>query len=178
MLPTNDTRRGFLKLLTAALMAVLALCLLVPAIAYVCSPIWRRRDPEGADDTFSDVCALADLPAGKWQLLTLEVVRRNGWAQTKSRRSIWVRRPADGSQSVAVLSPICPHLGCPIDWRPERSEFVCPCHKGTFDVEGRVTAGPPPRRMDTLETEVRDGRLRVRWQDFKIGVAERTPVGV
>jgi hypothetical protein len=29
--------------------------------------------------------------------------------------------------------------------------------------------------MDPLEYEVRAGRLWVRWQDFKIGVAERIP---
>jgi hypothetical protein len=30
--------------------------------------------------------------------------------------------------------------------------------------------------MDPLPFEVRAGRLRVRWQDFKIGVSERIPV--
>jgi hypothetical protein len=32
--------------------------------------------------------------------------------------------------------------------------------------------------MDPLEFEVRAGRLWVRWQDFKIGVAEHVPVSV
>jgi hypothetical protein len=30
--------------------------------------------------------------------------------------------------------------------------------------------------MDPLEFEVRDGRLWVRWQDFRIGVAQHVPV--
>jgi hypothetical protein len=32
--------------------------------------------------------------------------------------------------------------------------------------------------MDPLEFEVRQGRLWVRWQDFKIGVPERIAVSV
>jgi hypothetical protein len=41
---------------------------------------------------------------------------------------------------------------------------------------GRRTGGPPPRSMDLLPFEVRSGRLWVRWQDFKPGVADRVPV--
>jgi hypothetical protein len=32
--------------------------------------------------------------------------------------------------------------------------------------------------MDPLDYEVRASRLWIRWQDFKIGVAERVPVNV
>ena len=72
-----------------------------------------------------------------------------------------------------MFSPICTHLGCPINWQPERQHFLCPCHGGTFDPQGLVTGGPPPRGMDALEFQVRSGQLWVRWQDFKIGVAQR-----
>jgi menaquinol-cytochrome c reductase iron-sulfur subunit len=173
-----ESRRGFLSFLTNALLAVLALCLLVPAFIYLCSPLWRRRGTAGAGEGFSDAGAVADLPAGKWQLVTVELVRQDGWETTRTRRAVWVRRSAEGEHDVTVLSPICPHLGCPIDWNPERSEFMCPCHKGAFDAAGKLVSGPPPRGMDVLESEVRAGRLLVRWQDFKIGVAESIPVQV
>ena len=75
-----------------------------------------------------------------------------------------------------MLSPLCPHLGCPINWHPDRSRFECPCHGGTFDAARERQGGPPPRPMDSLEHEVRAGRLWVRWQDLKIGVPERVPV--
>ena len=49
---------------------------------------------------------------------------------------------------IEVLSSICPHLGCPLNWHPDHAEFVCPCHGGVFDAHGRHVAGPPPRSMD------------------------------
>jgi menaquinol-cytochrome c reductase iron-sulfur subunit len=167
-----------LSFLTRALTGVLGLCLAAPAIAYVTSPLWRRRGSGGSGADFSDAGALADLPVGEWRAVTVEVVRRDGWETTRTRRTAWVRRSAEGEPAVTVLSPICPHLGCPITWSPTRAQFVCPCHKGTFDGDGGLVSGSPPRGMDALEWEVRSGRLFVRWQDFKIGAARRSPVEV
>jgi Rieske Fe-S protein len=178
MLNNGDSRRSFLSFLTKALLGVIGLCLAAPAIAYVASPLWKRRRTAGPDAEFADAGALADLPVGDWRAVTLEVVRRDGWETTRTRRTVWVRRSAGGDRDVLVLSPICPHLGCPINWSPDRSEFACPCHKGTFDASGQLVSGPPPRGMDSLEWEVRAGRLFVRWQDFKIGVARPVPVEV
>jgi menaquinol-cytochrome c reductase iron-sulfur subunit len=175
---SGESRRSFLSSLTKVLTGVIGLCLAAPAIAYVTSPLWKRREANGSGSDFSDAGALADLPPGEWRAVTVEVVRRDGWETTRTRRTAWVRRSAEGDAAVTVLSPICPHLGCPINWSPDRAAFVCPCHKGTFDGDGGLVSGPPPRGMDALVWELRAGRLFVRWQDFKIGVAQRSPVEV
>ena len=121
--------------------------------------------------------AIADLPVGQWRLVTIEVVRQDGWQQkSRMQHAVWVRRSAGADPPAIVLSPICPHLGCPIEWRPDQSEFVCPCHKGTFTGDGEVVGGPPPRGMDELPSKVRAGRLPVQWREFKNGVAERVPI--
>jgi menaquinol-cytochrome c reductase iron-sulfur subunit len=174
-MPGNrEHRRGFLNFVTSALLALLGLCLALPAIAYFCSPLWRKRGAAASEEGFSDAGAVADLPVGKWQLVTVEVVRQDGWEKSRTRRSVWVRRSAEGE--VGVLSPICPHLGCPVHWDTEHGNFLCPCHKGVFDATGRLVGGPPPRGMDGLDSEVRAGRLLVRWQDFQIGVPGRLPI--
>jgi menaquinol-cytochrome c reductase iron-sulfur subunit len=174
MTNTGKNRRGFLSFATKLLVGIISLCFLVPALVYLWAPLRRKR---GAGETaFQNVGPLADLPLGEWHLLSLEVESQNGWEKTTSRRSVWVRRQPDGDGGITVLSSICPHLGCPTNWHPDQGQFLCPCHKGTFDAEGRYVSGPPPRGLDNLEWEVRGGRLWVRWQDFKIGVAERVPV--
>jgi Rieske Fe-S protein len=177
MSTSGTNRRGFLDYVTGLLLAVLGLLVAVPAIAYFLGPL-RRRPAGGAAPGFVDLGPVADLPVGEWSLRTLEVLQENGWQKGRVRHSVWVRRLGQGDQAFTVLSPICPHLGCPINWHPDRSQFNCPCHGGTFDADGRQVGGPPPRPMDPLDFEVRAGRLRVRWQDFKIGVAERIPVSV
>jgi Rieske Fe-S protein len=132
---------------------------------------------ERVEEGFSDAGAIGDLPVGQWRLVTIEVVRRDGWQQkARTPHAVWVRRSAAADPPATVLSPICPHLGCQIDWQQDRSQFVCPCHKGIFFDNGDLMAGPPPRGMDELPLKVRAGRLLVQWRDFKSGVAERAPV--
>ncbi|HEV3235869.1 MAG TPA: ubiquinol-cytochrome c reductase iron-sulfur subunit [Gemmataceae bacterium] len=174
----GNSRRSFLSFLTTALLAVIAFCLATPVVAYIWAPLRRKGGSEvGAD--FSDAGPLTDLPAGKWSLLTIDVVRQDGWEISRTQRSVYARRSASNEpEAVTVLSPICPHLGCPINLDATKSEFKCPCHQGLFNDVGAWVSGPPPRGMDPLEHEIRAERLWVRWQDFKIGVPERVPVEI
>jgi menaquinol-cytochrome c reductase iron-sulfur subunit len=171
------SRRSFLSLLTKALLALIAFCLATPVVAYIWAPLRRKKGGPDAGADFSDAGPLADIPAGKWSLVTIDVVRQDGWEKSRTQRSVYVRKSA-GNNPVTVLSPICPHLGCPINLDASKSEFKCPCHQGLFNDSGAWVSGPPPRSMDSLEHEIRADRLWVRWQDFKIGVPERVPVEI
>jgi menaquinol-cytochrome c reductase iron-sulfur subunit len=178
MANTDSNRRWFLGCLTNLVMAVVGLIVAIPALCYFLSPLRRRPGADGAEAVFQDAGPLSDIAVGQWRLLSMEMVHRDGWRTNRVRHAVWVRRRGEGSEGMMVLSSLCPHLACPINWYPDQRQFNCPCHGGVFDVDGRHTGGPPPRSMDPLEFEVRAGRLWVRWQDFKIGVAERVPVSV
>jgi Rieske Fe-S protein len=172
-MPATD-RRTFLGYCTGLLMAVIGLLVAVPALAYLVAPLRRKRGEGDTGPSLQDVGPLAGYPPGEWCLRALEVEKVDGWKKTTVRHAVWVRR--QGEQDVTVLSSICPHLGCPINWHPDEGKFACPCHGGVFHTDGSRVAGPPPRAMDPLDFEIRGGRLWVRWQDFKIGVPERVPV--
>jgi nitrite reductase/ring-hydroxylating ferredoxin subunit len=63
----------------------------------------------------------------------------------------------------------CTHLACPVYYSRDERRLECPCHEGAFDVAtGNVLYGPPPRPLDTIEVEVRNGQV------WAIG---RTPAG-
>ena len=54
----------------------------------------------------------------------------------------------------------CTHLACPVYYSRDHQRFECPCHEGAFDVAtGDVLYGPPPRALDTIDIEVRDGQV-------------------
>jgi Rieske Fe-S protein len=178
MANAGSSRRGFLSFLTELVLAIIALIVAVPAFGYLLAPLRRKAGAAEGATPFLDAGHLADFSVGQWRLVALDLVQEDGWKKTRVRHSVWVLRQKDAGQGVVVLSTICPHLGCPINWHTDQSQFVCPCHGGVFSADGRHISGPPPRNMDSLESEVRDGRLWVRWQDFKIGVAERIPVSV
>ena len=56
-----------------------------------------------------------------------------------------------------VLSPICSHLGCSVNWNFVDNEFDCPCHGGRYDMTGRVIGGPPPKSLTRLPHLVKNG---------------------
>jgi Rieske Fe-S protein len=178
MANSRTDRRRFLSLFTGLVMAIIGLLVAIPALGYFFGPLRRKPGAAGAGAAFEDAGPLSEIPLRQWRLLSLETVRQDGWKRTRIRHGIWVRREDERQEGITVLSSICPHLGCPINWHHDQAQFNCPCHGGLFDADGRHTGGPPPRGMDPLEFEVRAGRLWVKWQDFRIGVAERVPVSV
>jgi menaquinol-cytochrome c reductase iron-sulfur subunit len=169
-------RRRFLEFCTNALLTVLGLLVIVPGFAYFLAPLRNRLRKTKADSSFQSAGTLDSLPVGQWKLVSFETLDQDGWEKVRGRHAVWVRRESGTVNEIRVLSPICPHLGCPINWQPDRQEFLCPCHGGRFDVQGQQIAGPPPRAMDPIEFHIENGQLLVRWQDFKIGVADRVPV--
>ena len=58
-------------------------------------------------------------------------------------------------------SLLCPHYGCRVSWRPERSQYVCACHQGAFDAQGRPVSGPPTRPLRAVAVVVEGTDLLV-----------------
>ncbi len=61
-----------------------------------------------------------------------------------------------------ALSTVCTHLGCLVAWVPRSHQLACPCHRGSFDLEGNVIEGPPPRPLTTFPVAVQGDRVVVR----------------
>jgi Rieske Fe-S protein len=152
-----------LGFLANSLFAVIGLFHAVLGLAYFGAPLRTKQGGGDSSGNFVDAGPLSNLPLSEWRLLTLDVMRQDGWEKTRTSYSVWVYRRTLGDDGVTVLSSLCPHLGCPISWRKEQEQFVCPCHNGTFDGHGGPIKGPSPRGMDSLAFEVRGGRLWVQW---------------
>jgi menaquinol-cytochrome c reductase iron-sulfur subunit len=100
---------------------------------------------------------------------------RDAYIQERVPRMVWAVKRAGGE--VVTYSPVCPHLGCEYFWDPGSSKFVCPCHDSTWNVEGQRLSGPTPRNLDALPSQVKDGMLLVRWEQFRTGTAEQIRIG-
>jgi cytochrome b6-f complex iron-sulfur subunit len=65
------------------------------------------------------------------------------------------------SGKLTVLSAVCSHLGCLVNYRKESKEFVCPCHGGKYDIAGKNIEGPPPAPLTSYPVEVKNGMIMV-----------------
>src|SRR5262245_21766720 len=77
---------------------------------------------------------------------------------------IWI-----GANRIVAYGQKCPHLACAVVPDLGRSELVCPCHNGHFEIEaGRPVAGPARRPLPRIQIEVDSDSI------FAIGVGLRT----
>jgi menaquinol-cytochrome c reductase iron-sulfur subunit len=171
-------RRGFLGLATVALGSLVTLALALPGLAYILSPL-RRKGQEGG---FHALTRLNQLEVGVPKSFAIIEERQDSWVKYPREPvgSIWlVRQPPGSDPPVVALQSECPHLGCAINLKADRSGFLCPCHTSAFTLEGKATNQVPPRSMDRLEVEVSTGEdpeVRVRFQRFRTASEEKIPL--
>jgi cytochrome b6-f complex iron-sulfur subunit len=84
---------------------------------------------------------------------TLDVGLKSDYS-TDGITDTWMPKPAavaivrNGGKLYATTT-ICTHRGCAVkkataaaDGTPAASPYLCPCHKATYDIDGKVTKGP------------------------------------
>jgi menaquinol-cytochrome c reductase iron-sulfur subunit len=165
-------RRSFLGALLAVGSAVVGALLSVPLIRFALFPLIRRTT-EVKWSAVGEESELSNLtnPVGK----IVQIEHVDGWRKAISEQTVYVTKNSAGQLS--IFSSICPHLGCTVPFVAGKNQFICPCHGGTFEADGRRVSGPPQRGMDSLETRIEDGKVMVRFQYFRQLVADKEAVG-
>lgn len=59
--------------------------------------------------------------------------------------------------SIRGVSATCTHASCRVAWQATTERFECPCHRGTYDAQGLVLSGPPPRALPELRVVIAGG---------------------
>lgn len=75
----------------------------------------------------------------------------DGWYETRKQSVVFIDREGDGYRAISAT---CTHLGCRVRWDATSELYVCPCHGGAYDRQGRVVAGPPPAPLQRLAVRV------------------------
>jgi menaquinol-cytochrome c reductase iron-sulfur subunit len=148
----NSSRRTFIK--TAALTGVAALVTGVPLASYIVAPSLNKGTGKWID--FGPV---EDLNPGSMEMLSYEFMVKDGWLVLPQRGFVWAKTEAGGK--LRVFSSTCTHLACNVIWREEEEVFLCPCHSGRFNSDGKNIAGPPTRPLTVLQHKVEEGKLMV-----------------
>jgi Rieske Fe-S protein len=170
----HPERRSFLRVVSGALMAAVGAVLAVPIAALLGAPV-RKRTVYGGEEPLP-VGDLAKLPEGVPVAVKVVAPERfDAWLKVTDvpLGAVWLLRRGD---EVRCWSSTCPHAGCFVDYRASDQRFACPCHKSEFDLDGQRVGGPAPRGMDRLDTEVKDGKVLVRFQRFRQATSSKEPV--
>jgi glycine/D-amino acid oxidase-like deaminating enzyme/nitrite reductase/ring-hydroxylating ferredoxin subunit len=64
-----------------------------------------------------------------------------------------VYRRQDGV--VHTISPVCTHAGCIVGWNAAEKTWDCPCHGGRYTPSGEVIEGPPVKRLEPVQVQVK-----------------------
>ena len=171
-----EPRRGFMASLVAVLAGGIAgLAPMAAGVAFFLDPILRKK--KGDAGGFLRAANLAELPVDGTPLqFTLRADIKDAWTMYRNRvlGSVYLRLI---NGQVLAFNDTCPHLGCKVNYQAANLRFFCPCHQSAFDLNGKKTNETPPRDMDDLEVEIRDGAVWVKYQNFRTTVAKKEVVG-
>lgn len=118
------------------------------ATAAIGWPLFRYLAPRSSKDiTKKIVIPENDVPEGEAKFFEY------------AGSSAVIVRKRDGA--VVVLSAVCTHLGCIVQWQKDTQDFLCPCHAGHYNAAGIVTSGPPPRPLPKIPFSITDGNITV-----------------
>jgi Rieske Fe-S protein len=100
------------------------------------------------------VCDVQDLPGRGVRAYPVDFPR----GEKTIERNVFL---VQSETELFCLSPVCTHLGCLVSWHWSRERFLCPCHGGQYDMEGKVVAGPPPAPLTRLPLFTENGWIYV-----------------
>jgi Rieske Fe-S protein len=154
------TRRRFMTGITHGAGAVAAGAFALPAIGFAVGPIFEKHEMQ-----WQDIGAPDDFLDHKYLPVTITIVEGIGeagrsTAYVRKRNSDDSDKPDQYNEYIAI-STRCMHLGCPVSYKPAAQRFICPCHGGVYDFEGKVDGGPPVRPLDRFYTRVENGRVEI-----------------
>ncbi len=130
----------------------------LPAIGFGLGPVFEQEEV-----FYQDVGPVSDFSEDNYVPKTITVAVGVGEA---GKSTAYIRKsnpqlPGEKPGEFVAVSTRCAHLGCPVRWVVPAQRFVCPCHGGVYDFQGKVAGGPPPRPLDRFVTRVRNGQVQL-----------------
>jgi cytochrome b6-f complex iron-sulfur subunit len=130
------TRRSFLSYMTGGVLLA-ALASLAGSILSFLFPDSRTAQGYGGERI--EVGFAPEISVGKAKLFPY-----------RDRSALVIHGPS----GFVAFSALCTHEECVVRWDETTRRIVCPCHGGTFDLNGNVLSGPPPRPLSLLRVAI------------------------
>ncbi len=149
------SRRRFLSRMTGLLTGIVGLLLGIPLVGSAIGPLFMKKT-----SPWVKLGGLSDVTPGTPTKFAYSYLKMDGWQQKTVRGTAYI--VSQNGDNLSVYSNVCTHLGCGVRWDSSRNAFLCPCHNGGFDINGKVILGPPPRPLDRFEHKVEGGVILIK----------------
>jgi Rieske Fe-S protein len=151
------TRRTAFTVASQAVGGLAGAAVALPAVGFALAPVFHRPKT-----IWEAIGPIGDFSADAYKPVILTIVPGIGEA---GKTTAYVRR---GSKNLSedpngfiAVSTRCAHLGCPVRFVQAAGNFICPCHGGVYDFQGKRIGGPPVRPLDRFQTRVRNGQVEI-----------------
>ena len=139
-------RREFTNLMGLGLLASS-----LPIVIAACQSDSEPAADAGSGDGFVAMGSVADLDAQG--SLSNDRVQGNRVA---------VIRDPNNSGALIAVNTVCTHAGCTVAWESDQGLFLCPCHGGSYNPDGTVSGGQPPKPLGIFEAKVDGDQVMVK----------------
>jgi Rieske Fe-S protein len=151
------TRRKAFTVAVQGLGGVAGAAIVLPAVGFAVAPIFHR-----GKERWEAIGPVGDFVEDTYRQVVFTETESIGDA---GKTTAYVRRSSkeldeEPGKFIAV-SNRCAHLGCPVRFVEAAGNFLCPCHGGVYDFQGKRIGGPPVRPLDQFQTRVRNGQVEV-----------------
>ncbi len=133
--PRRLSRRQFALLGTQVSGAVVATLLGIPIVGFLLSPLFRKQPTYEAK-----VGDISEVPESQPTKFVVQFPAGD-WTDSRVNAAVYVVKQ---SGQTKVFSNVCTHMNCPVHWDDSLHQFLCPCHGGLYDINGKNIGGPPP----------------------------------
>ena len=152
------TRRHAFTIAAQGLGGLAGAAIVLPAVGFAVAPIFHR-----GKERWEAVGPVGDFVEDTYRQVVFTETEGIG---DVGKTTAYVRRGSkqlgeDPKEFIAV-SNRCAHLGCPVRFVEAAGNFICPCHGGVYDFQGKRIGGPPgaPARPLPDADPRRPGRAR------------------
>lgn len=188
-----DRRNFLMKVLAGTVGFIVTAVPVVLGGLFFFDPLRRKRtvpdaqQPKRDERGFIRVTTTESIPAdGTPQKFTVIADQLDAWNYFAEERlgNVILRKLSEGpietATDVVAFNDVCPHLGCNVEYRPSAPDeraFLCPCHNSAFSLTGERSNQVPPRDLDKLAVEIRNGNeVWVQYQKFRSGTPDKVAI--
>lgn len=159
------TRRDFFNWVLNAVMGVIAVLVAIPTVGALLTPVFSKQGPTWVKLGPASNLQKSSLSAGTGSVGSVvkaaySYVMMDHWAKSPQSDYAYLRY-IGGNCPFFILSPICTHLGCHVDWVGSVNQFHCPCHGSVYTVDGTNVSGPAPLPLGVFKWKTQGSDLYI-----------------